>query len=324
MLLLTCAAPAFAKDAAAGASPTAFRDRLYDVAFASDDVVVAVGYPGKVFRSTDAGNTFAPVAIGTDEPLFGIDFPSPSVGYIAARKGQVWKTADAGETWTLLSTGVEEHLFAVHFADDAHGIVVGNFGRILSTKDGGASWQTTVLEAMVSAPIFAVHMFDADNALLAGEYPIWEAQLEEDVEAETLSSIFRTADGGLTWERVAMPDTSHLFGLAFATNEIGYAVGTKGTFLETRDGGATWARIPGEIEFHLLDVAALAGGAAVAVGNAGSAARFEAGAISTVATNQFYWIGAADFNAKGRGVAVGDHGMILLSDDAGKSWRPLE
>ncbi|MCZ7585512.1 MAG: YCF48-related protein [Deltaproteobacteria bacterium] len=273
-----------------------------------------------MFRSEDAGNTWSVVTIATQEPLFGIDFVNGRTGWIVGRKGLVFRTDDAGKTWIKQNTDMEDHLFAVSFLDERQGLAVGNFGVVLRTEDGGATWKSSVLEAMSSASIYGVQMFDGGVAYLVGEYPTWEAELEEDVAATTLSSFFRSADGGVTWERAAMPDTSHLFDLAFEDANAGYVAGTKGLVLRTDDGGATWTRVAADTPFHLVKIRQVGDGFA-AVGNAGAAVVSDGGSATSVATGAYFWLSSLDFSSKGRGVLVGHHGLITISEDGGRSWR---
>ncbi len=300
--------------------PVAFRDRLYDVQFISDTDALLVGYPGKVFKTTDAGTTWKIVDIGETEPLFAVDFVNDKKGWIVGRKGLVFTTNDGGDTWTKQDSGVEDHLFAVHFVSEKAGIAVGNFGVVINTSDGGKTWSSQILEEMSSATIYAVSMTDEKTAFLAGEYPTWEAQLEVDVEASTLSSVFKTVDGGLTWQRVAVPAESHLFDLKFKTATEGYAVGTKGMILKTVDGGETWEIFTAPTAFHLLSFD-FAGGGLVAAGNAGTVVTMQGGDMNTPSTGAYSWLRSVSFNQQGKGILVGDHGVIMLSDDKGRTWN---
>jgi photosystem II stability/assembly factor-like uncharacterized protein len=302
--------------------PVAFRDRLYDVQFISETEAIIIGYPGKVFRSADGGETWERIAIGTTEPLFSLHFINAKTGWIAGRSGLIFITGDGGKTWTKQDSGVSEHLFGIHFFNEKVGVAVGNFGIILNTVDGGKTWASQILQEMSSATIYAVQMLDENTGFLAGEYPTWEAQLEEDVEASTLSSVFRTSDGGITWERVEVPTESHLFDLQFVSAQEGYAVGTKGFVLKTLDGGVTWEAFNAPTPFHLLSVEAL-GDNIVAVGNAGTAVYKKGDEIKIPPTGAYSWIGGVSFNKKGRGVLVGDHGLIMLSEDKGLTWTCL-
>lgn len=311
-------------DAFGPPAPFAFRDRLFDVAFASHSVAVIVGNPGKVFRTADGGDTWSLVPIDTTEPLFGVFFLNDQIGWICGRKGLVFKTTDAGKTWVRQNSGTEEHLFDIHFVNEKIGIAVGNFGAVIRTADGGETWSFQLLEPMSSASIYSVELIDENVAYLAGEYPTWEAQLEEDVEAISLSSVFKTVDGGATWQRVAMPSTSHIFGMDFTGPDVGYVVGSKGLLNKTADGGATWSQISVNTDFHLLSVQALTGDRMVACGNAGAALVGEGAVATVVPTHAYFWLSSCVVNSDGKGIMVGDHGLVMRSSDAGRTWRNLD
>ncbi|MCB1152976.1 hypothetical protein KDL45_04945 [bacterium] len=308
-----------AGDAVSG--PMAYRDRLYDVAYADANVAVAIGYPGKIFRSEDGGTTWSEVAVDTAEPLFSIDFVDGNTGWIVGRSGLIFRTDDGGKTWTKQISNTDGHLFAVDFLNKEKGIAVGNFGLILRTADGGVTWTESSLEPMISASMYDVQIIDENIVYLAGEYPTWEAQLEEDVEASTLSSIFKSPDGGETWERVKIPSENHMFALSFSDEMTGYIAGTKGVLMETKDGGETWTSIDTEIPYHINDIFRSDDGSLMMAGNAGVLARLFDEKVTRIPNDAFYWLTAVAMNNAGRGVAVGNHGLIMITRDGGKTWR---
>lgn len=50
----------------------------------------------------------------------------------------------------------------------------------------------------------------------------------------------RTADGGRTWSPVSTPTKADLTSVFFISKQIGWAVGSRSTILYTKDGGMTW------------------------------------------------------------------------------------
>lgn len=301
-------------------SPTAFRDRLYDITFLSEKEVLVVGYPGKVFRSADAGQSWELIPIKTREPLFAVDFVDDKEGWISGRKGQVFHSEDGGRTWTRQETGASEYLFDIRFFDRKRGIAVGNFGTIIRTSDGGKTWAHAVLEPMSSASLYAAHWVNENLVYIAGENPTWEAELEVDVSLSSLSSVFRSRDAGASWELVKLPDSSHIFDIAFTDESTGYVVGSKGLILKTEDGAASWTRIETDTSFHLLNIVLRPGGLIV-TGNAGTVLKVEGDHARSIPTGGFYWLTACDFNQGRQGVLVGNHGLIMVSGDAGRTWQ---
>lgn len=74
------------------------------VAFANDQVGVAVGRYGRIRRTTNGGATWtaiAPPPALTSEHLDNVWFESPSIGYLISEQSGIYRTADGGLTWAL-------------------------------------------------------------------------------------------------------------------------------------------------------------------------------------------------------------------------------
>ncbi len=94
-------------------------------------------------------------------------------------------------------------------------------------------------------------------------------------------AIFRTTDGGATWEAQKAPSQEYLFSVDFGSPEKGVIVGKAGTVLTTDDGGATWVKRDSGSDKNLFSVA--------------------------FSAPQHVW-------------AIGDWGEVLESKDAGVTW----
>jgi len=299
---------------------TAFRDKLYDVAFVSPREAWVVGYPGLVLHTTDAGATWERVKVPAAEALFAVDFPDPAHGWIVGRSGTILATENGGKTWELQQNDSTEHLFAVDFIDARRGWAAGNFGTILRTEDGGKTWQSQVLEPMTSAGIYSIFFQDANRGWLVGEYPIWEAQLEEDVEASSISNMFRTDDGGTTWHKVSTKVSYTLYDIAFTDEDTGWAVGSRGILIATTDGGLSWEKILTDTESHLLNIAQAKDRLWIA-GADGTLLVVEGGTPRLVPLRIYTWFSAVSFGDPAHGLLVGGRGTVLRTDDGGKTWK---
>ena len=296
------------------------RDRLYDVRFVTESRVWVVGYPGLLLRSEDAGETWERVDPGTREALFSVDFVDPEHGWVSGRTGLILHTADGGNTWARRETGVTESIFAVDFLDERTGCAVSNWGQTLFTTDGGATWTVREVEPMINASLNAVVMLDARTVLVAGDYPSWEMEMEG-VDATAISNVYRTEDGGATWQVVPTGSTAVLFDMAFRPDGItGYAVGTQGAFLATRDGGRTWRSVATGRPNHLMGLA-LQEGKVWAVGLDGVVIEVTGRGVRTVPTGTYVWLSSIALNPAGRGVIVGGRGTLLRGLDGGQAWR---
>ena len=75
-------------------------------------------------------------------------------------------------------------------------------------------------------------------------------------------------DNGETWRQVPAPTQAQLAGVAFATPEIGWAVGHDAAILKTADGGDTWTiqHWAPDWQQPLMDIVAIDADTAIAVG----------------------------------------------------------
>lgn len=136
-----------------------------DVRFSSptEGVVAGMG-PGQtcvVIRTTDAGQTFAPVFTSTTPGslCWKLDFPSEQVGYLAVQDttsgpGTFGKTTDGGATWQELPLPIDRAYgaLAAGFIDEDIGWMVSNDPSLPAyrTFDGGQTWEE---EPNLSGPI---------------------------------------------------------------------------------------------------------------------------------------------------------------------------
>jgi hypothetical protein len=135
----------------------------------------------------------------------------PNTYYFGAASGGVFKTTDGGVHWTpvfddqpVLSVGA----IAVSTADanvvwvgtgEAHirsNVSLGN--GVYRSTDAGGTWTQTGLEATGRISRIATHPTDPDTAWVAALGHLYAPQEER--------GIFRTTDGGATWDRVLFVD----------------------------------------------------------------------------------------------------------------------
>jgi photosystem II stability/assembly factor-like uncharacterized protein len=190
------------------------------------------------------------------------------------------------QNWVLQSSGVTVSLRGVHAVNKKAIWASGSEGTWLRSVDGGAHWTSGKVAGGETLDFRAIQAFSADEAILmsSGE--------------GSLSKIFATRDGGVTWHLLfENPDAKGFFdGLAFDSRSHGALLGdpVNGRFslFVTHDGGRNWVRREGPL--------ANPDEASFAASN--STVRLHAGAI---------WVASG-----GRGGA-----RIFRSMDDGKSWH---
>ena len=219
-------------------------DRYYDLCFTSARRGWAVGKDG-LCATADGGATWTPVAVA-DAPrdlltvrfLDGLRGALTGGQYGARYGGWVFTTADGGVSWegARLTDG---KLKGVCFANAREGWAVGDMD-IVHTSDGGRSWTVQL---------------HRDNGGLALSDAVCSADARRCWAVSALDGgIWKTDDGGENWRRVSGDWGGGIGGIAFATDEVGYAVGivyppddsddaaatSSGLLLSTTDGGDTW------------------------------------------------------------------------------------
>lgn len=303
-----------------GGCPTlVFRDRLYDVTFVGDNEAWVVGYPGLVMQTVDAGKTWRREGELGDFALFAVDFVGRNLGWAVGRAGKIIHTVDGGKTWQHDEKITDEVLFDVDFADAQHGLAVGNFGVILRTADGGQTWEEQVFEPMANAQINAVSFVKPDLAYIVGEYPLWEAQLDENIQLSSLSNIFRSTDGGVTWQ-IAHTGHNVVFNDVYFKNEReGWVIGVNGVLLHTVDSGETWQSIDSGVDVHLFKITEGPSGIWV-VGLEGSLLKVVGEQVTKVNLKAYTWFSAVGFSPTGKGIVIGGRGTLFTTQSDGKSW----
>jgi len=298
-LVLTAeeAAPAATRESSVEIMPLVTkRSLLLDITDSASRGVI-VGERGHVLVSESRSDWRQIDKVPTRVTLTGVAAAGNKV-WAVGHEGTILHSPDGGETWTQQrhdpprnqedSAEFDMHagapLLDVLFFNELQGIAVGAYSLMLRTEDGGATWTKTDLAAPAAddgaAPVDAAGeegtgddewTFSEDDLMLDEEDDPHLNGIARDGNGKVIvvgerGSAFRTADGGVTWERLQLPYGGSMFGVVSLGNDHFAAYGLRGHVLETRDGGTTWADVPTDTELSLMGGAALDGGGLVVVG----------------------------------------------------------
>ncbi len=310
--------------ASANLLPPNYNDApLHAVQFVDAREGWAVGDHGIIWHTVDSGRTWERQKSGTKSSLRSICFLTPYTGWIAGRtelpngagsSGILLFTADGGATWAEKSSGTLPGINFVKFFDENSGVVVGDGSDsqpagIFFTADGGKRWIPGMGPRATS--YLAAHFPTQTSGTVGG---IW-------------SKLATVREGKATAAEIDTLKGRSIRGIASNGSAV-LAVADGGTIL-TSVQGTKWAvantGLPSEAA-GCLDFRAVAshGETVWAMGRPGSVVlrspdfgktweRFHTGWNTPI--NALYAIGANDL------VAVGDLGTILMSEDAGKTWK---
>ena len=246
----------------------------------------------------------------------------PNIYYAGAASGGLWKTIDAGAHWSpIFDDQPVSSIGAIAVAPSDPNVVwvgtgesfirshisIGN-GMYRST-DAGKTWTHIGLEKTGRIARIAVDPTNPDRALVAALGHAYGPQPER--------GIFRTTDGGKTWERVLFVNdsTGGVDVLLDPSNaRIAYAAmwqieihtwsrtsgGAGSSIWKTTDGGTTWTRLRNGLPMRPFGKVGLG--------------------ISPAMPERIY-AEVETGDGVPRGGVPSDSGRLFRSDNAGKDWK---
>ena len=276
-----------------------------------------------------------------------------STCYAAGAFGTLLKSTDGGESWTGVVTGLTLDLRLVRRAGSPDRIVVGGGCSLRRSDDGGATFRRLPFTAsdfgcpfVVAAASFpsvdvgyvvlsnsAVlstadggQTFTRRTAVPGGGVGDLLCTSDRTCLAAAGGTVQRTTDGGVTWTQVVQSNLL-VNSLEQADGTTLYAVGQALQVLKSTDAGATWKPKPvsgvpggdfGSIRCSDADHCLLA----LRQGNR-IVRTTDGGDSFTSATPPAESAFAVELASADRGLAVGNAGSAVISDDGGGTWRVI-
>ena len=190
---------------------------FYAVDFPTPTIGYTCGWQGRIYKTTNCGDTWAGLPSGTSDVIRWMHFVDENVGYVVSgtnwdNPNRVRKTMD-GVTWSLVKNfGSGTVIGGIHFLDADTGLVAGSNGSevIMKTTDGGLNWDVKHT-GPAGRVLQAIHM-NGETGYAVGSG----------------GRILRTTDSGETWEldETVVPGVTLLS--VFAVGETAYAGGASG------------------------------------------------------------------------------------------------
>jgi photosystem II stability/assembly factor-like uncharacterized protein len=248
----------------------------------------------------------------------------PNVFYVGQVDGGVWKSTDYGRTWNPIFDGQDtQSIGAIAVAPSDSNVIYVASGEglhrpdlsvgdgIYRSADAGKTWTHLGLRNGQQIPAIAVDPKNANR--------IFAAVLGHPYGPNAERGIFRSTDGGKTWDKVLYKDEStggsdvvidpknpQVVYASLWDERLGpweddneYAT-TNGGLFKSTDGGATWKQLTNGLPKDLVQI------------NVAIAASNPQRLYATLATKE-----------EGSGYATDKGLAVYRSDDGGMSWRKI-
>jgi photosystem II stability/assembly factor-like uncharacterized protein len=223
-----------------------------------------VGNLGSLFTTRDGGRTWLELKPEGLNSLYARpQFLDEKNGFILAGsgftndRGALLKTSDGGHTWTQIFPILYPR--KTSFLDPHTGFGVGSAAgsnQVYRTDDGGHSWNKVGALPKYVETERQVQFVDAAHG-----WVMVNDCLPDEICNQL--ALYRTADGGRSWERLSIGANSNLSikTMFFTSPTEGYLIDdSTGALVFSRDGGNTWESIPPSSDWSISGPLSLGGG----------------------------------------------------------------
>jgi photosystem II stability/assembly factor-like uncharacterized protein len=291
---------------------------LTRITFFDNTRAATVGKEGKIYLTSNGGNTWLPQMTGVGTSLYGVAYSPSDPQEITASgaDGLILRTTNGGATWGQQTSLTNNVLRGIAVTRTSR-IAVGAGDNIRRSTNGGTSWSIVTTGSTLR-----------DVCIVPGSQEVWAVGDG----ATTLSSIFfYSSDLGINWEERYNLGVESFSAVRFLDSQYGFLGSSSlGRVYRTTDGGISWTNtsIPPPMVrvFDLAFTDSVTGHAVGASGldgrisfttNAGTSWTGQAPSSIPFLRAIAYWLSEPDVRT-----VVGDSGVIFQTTNLGTTWVP--
>jgi photosystem II stability/assembly factor-like uncharacterized protein len=213
--------------------------KLLNDAVEAGERIVSVGERGHIVYSDDDGQTWSQAEVPVSVNLTAVHFGTPSHGWAVGHSGAVLHSSDAGETWQMQLDGVEAARIAIASKEERAAALEEQIEDAQVDEKEDLEWALDDL-------MFSLQNLESDleigpvNPMLG----VWFENESHGFVIGAYGMIFRTRDGGQTWEdwsgQLSNPQGFHLNAMTQVKGGGLVIVGEAGFISVSDDRGDTW------------------------------------------------------------------------------------
>jgi photosystem II stability/assembly factor-like uncharacterized protein len=234
---------------------------LESVCFVDSEVGWTCSYDGKLFKTTDSGESWFQQNTSFSDSFSKVFFSSREYGWLLT-DNRLCKSTNGGDSWQI---GCNGYFSDVTFVSDNVGWAAGFYPNgtgnysLIKTTNFGLTWeekytyQNNLTESICFISELTGWMIDGNYLIKTTDggdtwnsYPIQASSIRCITFIDSLkgtmcgSSIYNTTDGGITWTKYNISPGTNFLSIDFYNEEFGMLVGNRGLLLKTTDSGNTW------------------------------------------------------------------------------------
>ena len=212
--------------------------RYEDVFFVDPMVGWTVSSGGKIFKTTNAGDSWTHI-YQTGNYLRSIEFINESIGFVGSLDGVFLRTPDGGQTWSHIEDSVPETIEGICGLSHVGNIVFGvgiwsGPAFFIKSEDQGLTWTYTDMSAYADG-LVDCHFVNEDIGFVSG------------ITEDTYGVVLKTTDGGISWKPVfnSIGHMEYVWKMFFVNDSVAY--GSIESFndgptsiIKTTDYGESW------------------------------------------------------------------------------------
>ncbi|EAQ76392.1 MULTISPECIES: photosynthesis system II assembly factor Ycf48 [unclassified Synechococcus] len=262
-----------------------------------------------------ASSPWQPVALDTRSNPLDLAFTDDRHGFLVGSNRLILETEDGGASWQARALALPEdenfRLLSIDF-NGKEGWIAGQPGLLLHSTDGGQNWERLLLDTKLPGDPYLITALDTGKAELA----------------TTVGAIYRTSDGGGSWQAEVSDAAGAVRDLRRAPDGRYVSVSSLGNFFATwGPGQATWEPHQ-RISSQRLQSMGFQPDGNLWMVTRGAQLRFNPDAADVEAwskpvipiTNGYGYLDMA-WDPNGAIWAGGGSGTLLVSEDGGSSWK---